>query len=144
MTTIPERLETLRQRLTGPGRDVRTLSRDQLLVTRDLVAVPAEAGKAPTYVPGPHGYQVHVACRPDEEHREIESRSQRLTGPLAGPGDWDPATDRLAVAGSDLHPQWTVRNTRGEVVTVRVHCGSDQVRGEVDAVLAHVEAVLLS
>ncbi len=145
MTAIPERLETLRQLAVGAtgGADVRVLSGDQLLVTHGLVRAPDQAGKAPTYVPGPLGYQVHVSCRPEGEHRAVQASAQRLTGPTDLPGDWDPETMRLVVA-ADLNPQWTIRNPRGEVVTVRARCGSGQVRGEVDAVLAQVEAVLLT
>jgi hypothetical protein len=140
MTTIPERLETLRRQLAG--QDARVLSGDQLLVTRDLVPVPEQAGKANTYVPGVHGYQVHVACRSEPDYWAAEALSQRLTG--AEPSDWDPDTMRLAVDAADLSPLWIARNQRGEIVMVRVLCGSDRVIGAVNLVLAQVEGVLLT
>jgi len=150
MRTAPERMALLHRRLQGSpagtsGADVRLISGDQVLVSRNMVRNPAleRGGKTSTYVPGPGGYQVYVACRPGEAHDAMAAVSQRMTGP-GGPVAWDGRTMRLRLGPADTSRDWLLGNSRGEVVTVHASVGSPSVLGEVNAILCDVEAVLLT
>ncbi|MEC4018802.1 hypothetical protein [Streptomyces sp. H27-D2] len=145
-----ELLALLRRRLLASfgveGRpDVRVLSDDQLLVSRNLVRNPSlgRRGKAETYVPGADGYRIHVARRSAEAHAATAALSQRITGPAGRPPDGDARTVRLRVDRDDLCPEWTLTDSRGAIVTVHAVCGSPRVLEEVNAILGEIEAVLL-
>lgn len=137
-------LSTRLSELVDTGAEVRLPQEDQLLVRRDMTADPDLPGKTPSQVPAATGYQIHVACRSVEDHAATTSLSQRFVDRSAGPVMWEPGTIRLHVTEADLSPEWTVVNGRGEVVTVRARCGSPAVLHEVNAILAAVEAEVLS
>lgn len=146
-----DRLALLRRRLLASfvhqgGPDVRLLSGDQLLITRNLVRNPAlgRRGKTETYAPGADGYQIHVACRSAAAHAVAVATSQRITGPTGQPADWDADTMRLRVWETRLCPEWTLTTGRKEILTVHVGCGSPRVLDEVNTILAEIEAVLLA
>lgn len=148
MRAAPDRMALLYRRLlkTAAAADVRLLSGDQVLVSRNMVPNPAlkRDGKAATYVPGAKGYQVHVACRSAEEHAELAALSQQITGPSSRPVAWDRRTMRLRVDPAEAARDWVLSNGRGEIVTVHADPGSPRVIDEVNAVLSEVEAVLLT
>lgn len=151
MSGSADRLALLRQRLLASfirndEPDVRLLSGDQLLITRNLMRNPAPGrrGKTETYTPGDDGYQIHVACRSAEAHAVAVATSQRITGPARQPSSWDTSTMRLRVQEADLRPEWRLTNGRKEIITVHVGCGSPRVLDEVNTILAEIEAVLLA
>ena len=148
MPTVADRMTELSRRLREitAGADIRVLSGDQLMVSRNLVPNPAfeRDGKAASYLPGSAGYEVYVVCRPAAEHTESAALSQRMTGPSFQPVGWDSRTMRLRVDPDRLARSWLLRNELGEVVTVDATAGSVQVLDEVNAVLAEVEGVLLT
>jgi hypothetical protein len=142
-----DRMALLYRRLRerAAGADVRLLSGDQVLASRDMRPNPAgrSGGKAGTYVPGPDGYEVYVACRPADREAELAALSQRMTGPPSGPPLWDGRIMRLRVDPGELSGDWQVGDRRGGVVTVHATAGSDRVLDDVNAILSDVEAVLL-
>jgi hypothetical protein len=142
-----DRMAMLYRRLreTAAGADVRLLSGDQVLASRDMRPNPAGrgGGKAETYVPGPDGYEVYVAGRPAGREGELAALSQRMTGPPAGPPAWDGRIMRLRVDPGEMSGDWQVGDGRGGVVTVHATSGSARVLDDVNAILSEVEAVLL-
>ena len=102
------------------GADIRLISGDQVLTSRNMVRDPAldRDGKTSTYIPGADGYQVYVACRPAEAHDALAAVSQRMTGPSGGPVAWDGRSMRLRLDPAGASRDWLLRNSRGEIVTV--------------------------
>jgi hypothetical protein len=146
--TIEQRMELLRRRLrnTAADADVQLLAENQILVTRNLIRNPAfeKDGKSATYLPGPDGYQVYIACRPPTTHARLAAHYQRMTGPSHEPAAWDAQTMRLRLDPPATSGGWAVRDDHGEIVTVHADAGSAEVLDDVNTVLSEVEAVLLT
>lgn len=138
--------QRLRSTVAGSGTDVQLLAEGQIVVSRNLIRNPAfeRGGKSPTYVPGPDGYEVYIACRPAETHARQAAQSQLMTGPSHEPPAWDGGTMRLRLDQAATSGRWVVRNARGEVVTVSAGAGSAAVLDDVNTVLSDAEAVLLT
>jgi hypothetical protein len=148
--TATQRMELLHERLrtTAADADVRLLAEGQIVVSRNLIRNPdfERGGKSATYVPGPDGYEVYIACRPAETHARQAAQSQLMTGPSHEPPAWDSRTMRLRLDQTATSGRWVVRDARGEVVTVSAAAGSAAaaVLDDVNAVLSDAEAVLLT
>lgn len=147
--TVAE-LEELRRRLAISAREqasleIRLLPDAQMVIFKNMIPTPAAEGKGKqeTLSPGASGYRIYVAYRTRDEYAAAVAGSQRMLGPAAQPVAWRRGM-ALGVSPAALDQEWRLLNSEGRVVTVSVTCGSERVVGEVNAILAEVEQVLLA
>jgi hypothetical protein len=119
--------------------NVRLLPEDQLLISKNLVANPDDAGhKTPPMVPGRKGYTIYVKC---SVARASPGPQQRTSVPVDAV-QMGSAAPTLRLDRHSLEQRWELLNAEGARLSITARCGSVAVFDEVDGVLAVVASVL--
>jgi hypothetical protein len=151
MTETVSRFASLQRRLVklfkrNRAPNIRLLPDHQMLIDKNIIPNPAfgRGGKSESYVPDVDGYQIYVAYRSPDEYAAATSTSQRMLGPSARPVAWDAGSMSLRVHQTSLKPEWHLLNAEGQIVTVKIDCGSSRVVEEVNAILVEAQVALFS
>lgn len=128
----------------GGGAQLKRLGEQQILVNKGMVdSTAAQQGmKSPARVPGTVGYEVYVALRAATGAPTAPSQRARPLS-AADPVAWEADTTRLTLETAARSAEWELLRPEGDLLIVRVRCGTDAPRDEIDDILTTVEQTML-